>query len=244
MFDRRRTRRTVASGVAALALAMAGCSRSGEGAEPCEVLRRPAPALVEQREQRVADGLTALFDALGPTTEVVIYLDPASPDELAELAAAALEQPGVVEVEEVDQATTYEAFLELFEDQPEMLETVLPEDLPTSVKVEVDRDEVAALMAWAKARPTTYDVIADADVEARSLAAQMSFERARREWRRIADDLEEVAGDPAWASAGALAVRTVLEEGLDDALGATEVTEAIAEAEQDLADAIEACEPD
>ena len=100
--------------------------------------------------------------------EFIIYLEPGiSPSELASVKRSLDENPGVRSAVYVGKEQTYKDFLKLFKGQTTMIETVGPEDLPTSFKVRPkDKrvESVQGLVKFYKKQPYVYEVRAATDV--------------------------------------------------------------------------------
>jgi cell division transport system permease protein len=81
--------------------------------------------------------------------EFVVYLNTtATPEQIDSVGQALQESPEVASVKFFDQQASYEEFKRLFADSPEMVDSVRPEDLPPSYRVEPvnkDADSVESL---------------------------------------------------------------------------------------------------
>ena len=79
----------------------------------------------------------------------VVYLNTtATPEQIDSVGQALQESPEVASVKFFDQQASYEEFKRLFADSPEMVDSVRPEDLPPSYRVEPvnkDADSVESL---------------------------------------------------------------------------------------------------
>jgi cell division transport system permease protein len=100
--------------------------------------------------------------------EFIIFMKPtATPDQIEGLRGDLSDNPQVEKpVSFVDQQQAYEEFRELFADSPEMIETVKPEVLPTSFRVEpVDKsaDTISALSEAYKDRAGVKEVVSATD---------------------------------------------------------------------------------
>ena len=95
--------------------------------------------------------------------EFIVFLQPESTQEQKDSVRADLEaNPDVREVHYVDQDETYEEFKRIFEGQTQLIETVTPEVLPPSFRVEPvtkDPDVVQALGDTFRAKAGVYEVV-------------------------------------------------------------------------------------
>lgn len=231
-------RRGVSAGIAVLVIAFVapGCSSvTSESGEPeasrvdaCSVLSDSVPLRPFAGDPPPgfgdADTLleVPLHAALAPggrnmlASMIVIYLDVGDEADLDRWADQVQSRPGVHSVEVYDLDKSYEEFRRLFSGQPEMLEAVRPEDLPTSVWAETDDAATAqALEEWARAEDGIYEVMVRGPEDP---SWEMQFwgldsEVDRSTWREEADRLDAVDGSPEWATAYADLVREVIEVG-------------------------------
>jgi hypothetical protein len=92
--------------------------------------------------------------------DVLAYLPiEAGPNDLASLAAELEARPEVRGVRTVDRDETYERFRQLFADEPTLLDNVQPDDLPTSVEIDlVDPSGSASFADVLRARPDVWEV--------------------------------------------------------------------------------------
>jgi FtsX extracellular domain len=127
-------RRMGLTAVAVIALTLAGCTGGGDDVGAfCELLD-------EDLWARQNDGEP--FDAIA-------FVDPeASADEVADLRDALDDDDEVVAATFSDQDATYEDFVELFADTPEMVEAVSPETLPARLFVELTDGDDASMKAF------------------------------------------------------------------------------------------------
>ena len=95
--------------------------------------------------------------------EFIVFLQPESTQEQKDSVRADLEaNPDVREVHYVDQDETYEEFKRIFEGQTQLIETVTPEVLPPSFRVEPvtkDPDVVQALGDTFRTKAGVYEVV-------------------------------------------------------------------------------------
>lgn len=95
--------------------------------------------------------------------EFIIFMQPtASPDQLAAVQEALDESPQVSSVEFIDQQEAYDEFTELFAESPEMVQSVSPEILPPSYRVEPkdkDVDVIRALGSEFESKPGVKQVV-------------------------------------------------------------------------------------
>lgn len=95
--------------------------------------------------------------------EFIIFMQPtATEDQLAAVQEALDESPQVDSVDFIDQQEAYEEFTELFADSPEMVQSVTPEILPPSYRVEPtdkDVDVIRALGSEFESKPGVKQVV-------------------------------------------------------------------------------------
>lgn len=95
--------------------------------------------------------------------EFVIYMNTsATPDQIDSMRSALEESPEVEDFRYFDQQQSYDEFKRLFSDSPEMVDAVLPEDLPPSFRVEPVNKDAANVESLAKTfreRANVKDVI-------------------------------------------------------------------------------------
>lgn len=95
--------------------------------------------------------------------EFVVYLNTtATQDQIDSVGRDLEESPEVANVKYFDQQASYEEFKRLFADSPEMVDSVRPEDLPPSYRVEPvnkDADSVESLANTFRDRAGVKDVI-------------------------------------------------------------------------------------
>jgi len=69
--------------------------------------------------------------------EFIIFMQPqANSDQINAMQTSLDESPAIASVEFIDQQAAYDEFAELFADSPEMVDSVTPENLPPSFRVE------------------------------------------------------------------------------------------------------------
>ena len=134
----RPARRWATAAVASVAaVAVAAVLVSGwAGREPSETVAADAAASGESgptEQQPESTTASTTFDCDEP--QMYVYMEPTATPEQVEAARVQLDElaPGV-EWEYLDQATTYAEFQRLFADQPQFVESVSPDDLPTSFR--------------------------------------------------------------------------------------------------------------
>lgn len=251
----RRRRRQLAGAAAALLVVGAGATAlvvangsdapfAGSGDPYCVALA--APALEPE--------------ALGG--DVVAYLPiEADADDLASLAAELEARPDVGEVRTVGREETYERFRQLFADEPTLLDNVQPDDLPTSVEVDlIDPAGTAAFAAALRARAdlwevrepldgvTVLDLLVWPGADERIWASGGNVELASRAygtgWPGRADAVERHVPDTVGDDLAVLLARLAAPPSADDGTdGPAEPTfdEAAAAADALQADAAERC---
>jgi cell division transport system permease protein len=99
--------------------------------------------------------------------EFIVFMQPtASDDNISGLKSALEANPQIDKVGYVDKNQAYAEFQELFRDSPDMVESVVPEVLPTSFRVEpVDKsaDVISALSDSYKDKPGVKEVVSATD---------------------------------------------------------------------------------
>jgi cell division transport system permease protein len=95
--------------------------------------------------------------------EFIVYLDPqAPPEQLASIQRDLEENPEVKSFTFVNQDETYEEFKRLFQDSPQLIETVSPEILPPSFRVAPENQDPAVVQALGDQflpKPGVYEVV-------------------------------------------------------------------------------------
>lgn len=253
-----RTTTTRSIVAALLVVAVAGCSTtggsdsapSGSNASACKVLEAPMPeaepgatqSLVGPRGGRAGDQLIWVLNALDDErVTVYVYLQPeATEDDLEDFEGEIAARPGVLHTSTVGRDQTFEDFQQLFEDNESMLENVVPEDLPLSVRAEVEGQQVDALVTWARKRDDVYDTRDPGDIAPSVLAFSFDKQAQRDAWADLAAGLRTIDGDPAWAATSADTIDLMLEEGID---APVEDPAALTEARQEAEEVLATCEP-
>jgi cell division transport system permease protein len=94
-------------------------------------------------------GIQGSFLGLRSDQQLFIYMNPgATPEQIDAVGAGLDDSPQVRSVVFYDQEKTFEEFQQLFREQPDLVRTVKPEDLPTSFRVKpksTDADVVSSL---------------------------------------------------------------------------------------------------
>ena len=95
--------------------------------------------------------------------EFIVFMQPAaSEDQISAVQEALDESPQVDSVDFIDQQEAYEEFTDLFADSPEMIQSVTPEILPPSFRVEPtdkDVDVIRALGSEFESKPGVKQVV-------------------------------------------------------------------------------------
>lgn len=145
-----RRRSTVLVGVVVASAAALTSCRDGGGppAAVCDPLDEEVPTELGLGEEPTLGEAVIHGDriARGARVQLIVYLDPDAPDQLPDLAdaARAMVADDDRDLEVYDQEATYDDYVRLFaEDSPELVGTVTPENLPTSVMVETDDGDAA-----------------------------------------------------------------------------------------------------
>ena len=135
----RPARRWAAAAVASVAaIAVAAVLVSGwADREPSETVAADASVSRESdpTEQQPSESTPASAAPDCGEPQMYVYMEPTATPEQVEAARVQLAElaPGI-EWEYLDQATTYAEFQRLFEDQPDFVESISPDDLPTSFR--------------------------------------------------------------------------------------------------------------
>ncbi|MDY7102880.1 MAG: permease-like cell division protein FtsX [Actinomycetota bacterium] len=94
--------------------------------------------------------------------EFIVWMNPeATGDQISAMGQSLEENPGIEDQVYVDQDEAYEEFQNLFAQRPEMIETVTPENLPSSYRVvpsEPDAQAIQQLGELYEDEPGVYDV--------------------------------------------------------------------------------------
>lgn len=84
----------------------------------------------------IGQGINNSFLGLRSEQRLFVYMNPTASEEQTDAVSKALEDSGQVDtVEFYDRDRTFEEFQTLFRDQPDLINSVKPEDLPTSFRV-------------------------------------------------------------------------------------------------------------
>lgn len=259
--------RLVPALVAVLALGLgttAGCSTSGSGTgeradeqadtptravAACAVLDRDAPGGGTRPGEPTLDvgnRLVLAFGALDPA-KVHVYLDPGSDGQLPDLDRALAERSEVTSTRVADVDDSFALFQDLFAGEDDILESMRPVDLPTSVTARTDSAEAAESLADWAAELDGFDVfevrtVEHRDAAVRSLGETMVAESHRSAWHDLAEDLDRIEGNPEWSALAAELIRATLEQGDDGDLPGTLASRR--EAHDDLADVQRECRAD
>ncbi|MEI2698373.1 MAG: permease-like cell division protein FtsX [Microthrixaceae bacterium] len=85
----------------------------------------------------IGTGINQSFLGLRADVQMFVYMNPSATDEQIDSVARSLEDnPQVDSVEFLDEVATFEEFQRLFEDQPEFVSAIKPEELPQSFRRE------------------------------------------------------------------------------------------------------------
>jgi cell division transport system permease protein len=97
----------------------------------------------------IGQGINNSFLGLRSDVQLFVYMNPAATQEQIDAVARELDDsPGVETVDFYDKERSYEEFQRLFEEQPDLVSTITPEDLPQSFRIKPsssDADVVTAL---------------------------------------------------------------------------------------------------
>ena len=97
----------------------------------------------------IGQGINNSFLGLRSEQQLFVYMQPAATQEQSDAVLRALEESGQVEdVDFYDRERTFDEFQVLFRDQPSLVNSVQPEDLPTSFRVKpssTDAEVVSSL---------------------------------------------------------------------------------------------------
>ncbi|MEM7324810.1 MAG: permease-like cell division protein FtsX [Actinomycetota bacterium] len=146
-----------------------GASAPEAEAEAADLAETEAAEGGEEELIRAATAQRAAVDACleaAPMRTAVVWLATGtSPDEAADLEETLRQTPSITDYRYIDQEATYEAFTTAFADEPEVIELVAPETLPTSFEVRYRREvDEAALLAELEQFPffDTFESVPDA----------------------------------------------------------------------------------
>ncbi|HKY13889.1 MAG TPA: permease-like cell division protein FtsX, partial [Microthrixaceae bacterium] len=113
-------------------------------------------------------GIANAFERWNNDVSFIVYVNPdAAQEQIDSLSKDLTDSPQVDEVEYLDHDASYKAFQDLFKEDPQVVDTVKPEDLPTSFRVKPknpDAKVVQQLVSTYEAKPGVYkvDFVADA----------------------------------------------------------------------------------
>lgn len=97
----------------------------------------------------IGQGINNSFLGLRSEQQLFVYMNPSASEEQTEAVSRALDESGQVdEVDFYDRERTFEEFQTLFREQPDLVNSVKPEDLPTSFRVKptsTDAEVVSSL---------------------------------------------------------------------------------------------------
>jgi len=99
----------------------------------------------------IGTGINQSFLGLRSDVQMFVYMNPsATKEQVASVRRELQENPQVGEVDFLDKEATYAEFKRLFEDQPDFVEAIKPDELPQSFRVKptsTDADVVSAVGA-------------------------------------------------------------------------------------------------
>ena len=97
----------------------------------------------------IGEGINNSFLGLRSEQRLFVYMNPTATGDQVDAVSAAIDNSGQVDdVDYLDREKTFEVFQTLFRDQPELVSTVEPEDLPTSFQIKptsTDAEVVSSL---------------------------------------------------------------------------------------------------
>ncbi|MGI9577262.1 MAG: cell division protein FtsX [Microthrixaceae bacterium] len=97
----------------------------------------------------IGEGINNSFLGLRSEQRLFVYMNPTATDEQVDAVSSAIDNSGQTDdVDYLDRERTFEVFQTLFRDQPELVSTVQPEDLPTSFQIKpssTDAEVVSSL---------------------------------------------------------------------------------------------------
>ena len=84
----------------------------------------------------IGEGINNSFLGLRSEQRLFVYMNPTATDEQVDAVSTAIDNSGKADdVDYLDRERTFEVFQQLFRDQPDLISTVQPEDLPTSFQI-------------------------------------------------------------------------------------------------------------
>ena len=175
---------------------LAGCGSdsesSGETKRACELLRLErdldVPPPGSGTVSRSIGGYFTEF-LQGGASNAIVYVVPEQADSAEAIADEVGAIRGVDVVELIDQAEMYEEFRSLFENSPQLIETVDPSVLPAGVRVDVsDDDALDAVLEWATDEPRVDAVVDNREIAAATFGSiSREFDAELRELERLVD---------------------------------------------------------
>ena len=111
----------------------------------------------------IKSGIERAFAKWSDDVSFIVYMNASAPqDQIDSVGRQLDENPQVASVDYFDRAESYELFKRIFEkDDPEIIDTIKPEDLPTSFRVRPrnsDADVVQELAKTFEPKPGVYSV--------------------------------------------------------------------------------------
>jgi cell division transport system permease protein len=116
----------------------------------------------------LGQGISNAFERWNNDVSFIVYVNPdATQDQISSLRKDLQQSPQVADVSYLDHAQSYEEFKKLFKDDPTIVSTVKPDDLPTSFRVKPsnpDAKVIEQLVDKYKSKPGVrqVDFVADA----------------------------------------------------------------------------------
>jgi cell division transport system permease protein len=84
----------------------------------------------------IGEGINNSFLGLRSEQRLFVYMNPTATEEQVDAVSTAIDNSGKADdVDYLDRERTFEVFQQLFRDQPDLISTVQPEDLPTSFQI-------------------------------------------------------------------------------------------------------------
>lgn len=169
--------------VVTLALFGAGCSVLPGSSDDDEAGQNLEPPTAEQAAELLAD--LEACRAAAPILDAIVWLDlDVTPEAVTALEDFLIRSPFVTGQRYIDTDATYRQFTEYFADEPEIIDLVEPEQLPTSFEVSfpeaADRlsilaisDEIEILPGVDSVEPEPNDVACPVEAEAMTVACDV-----------------------------------------------------------------------